>query len=143
MSTERGNLSKRAIGVNLQIKKIDTEQRLCTGWVAITADEHGMPIIDSDDHLIPTVELEKAVHEAFAETSGKGMGGDMHQRRGVLDVVESFVVTAAKRKALGLGEGPEGWIATFRVNDDDLWARVKSGERPELSMRGEGLAMPV
>jgi hypothetical protein len=137
------NLTKTDIGVTLEIKKLNTEKRLATGWVAVTADENGTPIIDADGHLIPTIELEKAVHEAFAETSGKGMGGDMHETRGVIDVVESFVFTAEKREALGLGAGPEGWVTTFRVNDDDLWSKVKNGKRPELSLKGEGMGVPI
>lgn len=140
---KRGELQKRNVGVSLQIKKINEEQRLVTGWVAVVTDETGTPIIDADDHVIPIIELEKAVHEAFVESGGKGKGGDMHTQKGVLDVVESFVLTQEKRSALGLGVGPEGWIATFKVNDDETWNRVKNGERPELSMKGEGLGMIV
>ena len=57
--------------------------------------------------MIPVVELEKAVHKAAAESSGKGMGGDMHVRRGLMDVVESMVLTKAKADAFGFGEQPD------------------------------------
>lgn len=136
---KRAKLQKSDCTVTLEIKKLDQEQRLVTGWVAVVSDEFGIPIIDSDDHLIPVVELEKAVHEAFAESGGSGKGGVMHEQKGVLDVVESFVVTIEKRKALGLGEGPEGWIATFRVNDDAAWDQIKNGELPELSLRADAM----
>ncbi len=63
----------------------------------------------------------------------------MKGQRGVLDVVESFVVTLEKREALGLGEGPEGWIATFRVNDDKVWQNIKAGELPELSLKATAM----
>lgn len=139
----RPTLKKSDCSVKLEVKKIDHEQRKFTGWVAVVSDDAGFPIVDSDDHIIPVMELEKAVHEAFAESGGAGKGGDMHTKTGVMDVVESFVVTVAKREALGLGKGPEGWIATFRVNDDELWEQIKSGERPELSMRGEATGVWV
>lgn len=125
--------------VGLEILKVDKEKRIATGWVAIVTDENGTPIIDADDHVIPIMELEKAVHKAFAESSGAGMGGDMHTKRGMFDIIESFVVTNEKRVALGLGEGPEGWIASIKVNDNDLWEKIKNGERPEFSMRGNGM----
>lgn len=134
---------QQAVAVNLEVKKIDQEQRLVTGWVAVVTDEAGSPIIDADDHIIPVIELEKAVHEAFAESGGAGKGGSMHRERGVLDVVESFVVTMEKREALGLGEGPEGWVASFRVNDNELWGKIKSGEMPELSLRGDAVGVWV
>lgn len=140
-SEKRADLKKSDCSIKMDISKIDTDQRLVTGWVAVVTDETGFPIIDSDDHIIPVIELEKAVHEAFAESGGAGKGGSMHKQNGVMDVVESFVVTMEKRKALGFGDGPEGWIATFRVNDDDVWQKIKTGELPELSLRGEATGM--
>jgi len=140
---ERGNLAKRDWSVGLEIRKINQEQHLATGWAAVVSDELGIPVVDSDGHVIPVIELEKAVHEAFANSGGAGKGGDMHETQGVCDVVESFVVTKRKREALGLGEGPEGWIVTLRINDPDVWDRVKSGELAELSLRGEGQAMGI
>ena len=111
--------------------------------MSIVEDADGNQLIDSDGHLIQITDLEKAVHQAFAESGGRGKGGDLHEEQGVLDVVESFVVTAEKREALGFGEGPAGWISSFRVSDDDVWAKIKNGDRPELSLRGSGKSTPL
>jgi len=124
--------------IRLELRKLNDEQRVATGWVSIVEDADGNQILDAEGHLVPVTELEKAVHDAFSESGGGGKGGDLHEQKGVLDVVESFVFTAEKRDALGLGDGPAGWAASFRVNDDDVWAKIKNGERPELSLLGDG-----
>jgi hypothetical protein len=127
-----------ATAIRLELRKLNDEQRVATGWVSIVEDAEGNQILDAEGHLVPVTELEKAVHDAFSESSGGGKGGDLHEQKGVLDVVESFVFTAEKRDALGLGKGPAGWAASFRVNDDDVWNKIKSGDRPELSLLGNG-----
>lgn len=138
----RGDLKKRDaktdLGFALEIKKLDQEKHIATGWVSVVEDADGNPIIDAEGHLLPITELEKAVHSAFSTDSGKGKGGDLHETQGVIDVLESFVVTAEKRDALGFGKGPAGWVASFRVNDENVWDKIKTGERPELSLRGTG-----
>jgi len=128
--------TKTQFNVNIPIKKFNTEKRLATGWASVVTDEKGNPIIDSDGDVIPVEELEKAAIEAFVN-GGKGKGGDMHERKGVADVVESFVVTQEKREALGFGKGQEGWVVTLKIHDEDLWKQIKSGEKLELSIRGD------
>jgi hypothetical protein len=143
----RGELAKRDDSretvATLQLLKLDDEKRVATGWVSVVEDAAGNQIVDSEGHLIPITELEKAVHAAFSESGGKGKGGDLHEEQGLLDVVESFVVTAEKREALGFGQGPAGWVASFSVSDDDVWSKIKSGDRPELSLRGSGRGVPL
>lgn len=143
---ERGDLNKRDVAVDLSITKIDQEQRKAYGWVSIVETSDGEPIIDGDGHVIPIGVLEKAVHNAFTADSGSGKGGDLHERRGIIDVIESAVVTAEKRAAEGspfASDGPAGWWAGFQVNDDATWAMVKGGQRPELSLRGSGAGVEL
>lgn len=140
-SMERGELNK-SWQTDIPIVKIDQEKRLVTGWASVTKDANGNYITDYDGDIIPTEELEKAAHEAFAEAGGKGRAGDMHEVTGAADIVESFVATAEKRKALGFGEGPEGWVVTLKINSEKLWQEIKSGEKSELSIKGMATAMP-
>jgi hypothetical protein len=129
------------ITVNLEIKKLDAEQRKAYGWVSIVEGADGEPLIDHDGHVVPVAVLEKAVHKAFAASGGRGKGGDLHERQGIIDVIEGVVVTPEKRAAEGspfAAEGPSGWWAGFHVRDDDTWSMIKSGARPELSLRGSG-----
>lgn len=130
---------ERNWSVTFEITKIDKEERLVHGWAVITSDENGIPIVDSDDHIIPTIELQKAVHDAFMQSSGVGKVGDMHEKSGIGDVVNTVIVTKKLRESapeVFSSKGPEGWFTSFYVRDDEVWEKVKSGERPELSMRG-------
>jgi hypothetical protein len=125
----------------MEIAKSSVPDRTVTGWVTVVTGDDGQPIIDEEDHLLPVMVLEKAVQRAFARRSGQGAVGINHkpEHRRSADLVESFVVTAEKRAALGLGEGQrEGWIATIKVSHPEPIRRVDSGELKELSLKGLG-----
>jgi hypothetical protein len=107
-----------------------------TGWASVVSDAAGNPIVDYDGEIIPVDELERAVHKAALEASGAGRAGVMHQSTGMIDVVESMVLTAAKREALGLGAGQEGWVVTCRSTDPEVVKAVRSGHMLEMSIRG-------
>lgn len=129
-------MPEHSFGVSIPVVKVDAEQRLVTGWASLATDGGGKPVIDSQGDIIPIDELEKAAHEAF-KAGGAGRAGDMHETPNTADIVESFVATPEKMKALGYdSDGKSGWIVTLKVNDDEQWALVKSGQRLELSIRG-------
>lgn len=114
-----------------------------TGWAAVITHADGTPVIDYDGDLIPVAELEGAAHRALKRSSGAGRVGDMHDNLGAADLVESMVLTAEKRAALGFGTGPEGWAVTLRVNDPELAKQIRTGEKSELSIRGSAKRVPV
>lgn len=142
---ERGEINK-AWGLKIHVSKAQAtsdDEATVTGWASVVTDEHGVPIIDYDGDIIPVRELEKAAQTAFVDAGGKGRAGDMHERTGVADIVESMVLTKEKRQALGLGEGPEGWVVTLKVRDKQLVKDIRSGRKLELSLHGEALSIPV
>lgn len=128
-----------AWAVTIPVKKLDAIEGLVTGWASVVTDDNGIPIIDSQGDVIPAHELEKAAQAAFRDLGGAGRAGDMHERTGVADIVESFVLTREKRAALGLGDGPEGWIVTLKVTDPNLLKEITDGEKLELSIHGEAV----
>lgn len=110
------------------------DEHLIFGWASVAADEDGIPVVDSEGDVIPITELEQAAYR-FVELSGSG--GEMHSKIGVAQLVESFVVTPEKLATLGLtGEMPLGWWVGFRVTDDDVWAKIKSGVYTMFSIGG-------
>lgn len=125
-----------AFSASLEIRKVDAEKREITGWASVSLDNEGRPVVDSQGDHIPLDELEAAAHEAFARDEGRAVAGDMHKRVGVGTIIESMVLTAEKRAALGLGEGPQGWVVTMKIHDDKTWADIKSGRKMELSIAG-------
>jgi hypothetical protein len=122
----------------IQVAKADIDQRLIYGWASVTAID-GEEVVDKQDDIIPTSELERAVVE-YVLTSRDG--GDMHTFRGASRLVESFVFTPEKER-LGIvakddqGRVIHGWWTGFKVDNDDLWAKIKRGERPEFSIGGQ------
>ena len=101
----------------------------------------GEQITDLQGDRISPDEMEKSAYE-FVVKSRKG--GDMHLRDNWApihksDMIESFMVTPEKRDAMGLPSSvPTGWWVGFQVNDPEVWAKVKSGERTGFSIHGRG-----
>jgi hypothetical protein len=120
------------------IKKIDEDQRLVFGWASVVEDEHGNSVVDSQGDVIPVAELEQAAYEFVLRYR---QAGEMHERAGsdVGDLVESVVLTKAKREAMGLPPGPTGWFVGFKLAPD-VFAKVKSGEYQDFSIGGACVA---
>ena len=123
---------------DITVSKQDNS-RVVTGWAAVVTGDDGEQIVDLDDHVIPVNVLKRAVQDAFAEQGGEGRVDVNHDGEGRMDLVESFVMTKARRKAFGFGDsGREGWIASVRVTDPKDIAELDSGELKEFSLSGSG-----
>ena len=110
------------------------DEHLIFGWASVAADADGIPVVDSAGDIIPINELEQAAYR-FVEFSGTG--GEMHSKIGVAHLVESVVFTAEKLATLGLtGDVPLGWWVGFRVTDDEVWQKIKSGVYTMFSIGG-------
>lgn len=117
------------------VSKADDEKRQVYGWVSVV-EVNGQPVVDRQNDYVSIEEIEKAAHDYLTNSRD---GGDMHKRRGVSRLIESFVVTPEKKELLGLPEEtPLGWWCGFQVEDDDVWEMVKNGERPAFSIHGSG-----
>ena len=121
---------------NFEIKKTQDEQ-LVFGWLSVAVNKAGELIEDSQGDIIEPLELEKA---AYDFTLFSRQAGEMHERIGIGKLVESMVFTIEKQQALGIPEGvlPIGWWVGFKIQDNDTWAKVKSGELSCFSIGGKG-----
>lgn len=132
--------------LRLEFRKVDDpggEKPLTVvAWASIVTKADGTPIADYDDHIIEFAELEKAFAD-FAKTGGVGRGGEMHEAVGGADIIGQITLSRDERIALGFGPGPEGAIVKVRVHDADLKKRIRSGELAEMSIAGEGEAVPL
>lgn len=144
-STEDGAGKKKRPAVQkgrFKIAKSDDDKMLAFGWanVSITAD--GELIEDYQEDIIEPEELESAAYK-FAELYREG--GEMHERGGAAVLIESVVFTEEKMKAMGIPERtlPVGWWIGFKVLDEDVWEKVKSGEYPMFSIEGEAERVEV
>ncbi len=108
------------------ITKSDEEKRLAFGWASISVTADGETVTDFQEDQIDIEELENAVYKYvlnFREA------GEMHEKMSVGKLVESCVFTKEKAVAIGINEReiPEGWWVGFKVEDNDVWEKIKNG----------------
>lgn len=115
--------------------KADDELRTVWGWASVVTEDH-KPVVDSQGDVMTVQDLQKAAHDfmAFYRT-----GGEMHQEMGIGTVVDSIVLSKSVQDALGIDLGREGWFVGMKVDKDDVWKRVKSGEYAGFSIGGSGV----
>ena len=119
-----------------KVQKVDDDRKIIFGWASIANDANGQAVVDSDNDTIPIEELEQAAYR-YVEFSRKG--GEMHERTGVANLIESMIFTPEKSELLGIGGLPQGWWVGFRVTDDAVWQKVKSGEYSMFSIGGRAV----
>lgn len=129
----------------LQILKAEPDQQMIFGWASV-ATQDGQIVVDKQGDMILPEDLEKAAYEFVLYCRA---GGDMHKQNddGTLvqksRLVESMVFTKQKQDILKIDLGIEGWWVGFKVDDADVWAAHRRGERPEFSIGGRGRRVPV
>jgi len=127
-----------------EIAKANLDKQQLFGWASVV-EVNGEPVVDLQGDVISPEEMEKAGY-SYVMKSRKG--GDMHLRDNwspiqKSEMIESFIVTPEKRQAMGLPDSvPTGWWVGFQVQDPDVWAKVKSGERTGFSIHGTGKRTP-
>ena len=126
----------------LTVMKSDDDRRLVFGWANVSVRVDGEQIVDWQPDVIDTADLEKAAYEYVADF---GAAGEMHQRGGIGRVIESVVFTKEKAAALGIPPDilPEGWWIGFKIMDDEVWEKIKSGEYSMFSIEGKAVRQPM
>lgn len=117
------------------IAKADEEKHLVFGWLSVSADENGTELVDLQGDVLPIEVLEDAVYEFMIDSRAMG---DAHQVIGVGQIVESFVVTDEKLRAMGLPLDllPRGWWVGFHVDSPAVWEQIKNGNYRDFSIAG-------
>jgi hypothetical protein len=125
-----------------RIAKVDDDRHLVFGWANVSIRKDGTLITDSHRDQIHPDDLEDAAYVfnlQFRET------GVMHTGDAVGKLVESFFVTPQKLEKMGLPVDalPIGWWVGFYIEDDAVFAKVKTGEYSMFSIQGTALREPV
>lgn len=129
----------KAWRLSMPIAKVDDAQRLAMGWASSATINH-QHVVDHDQDVIEIGELEQAGY-GYVESSR--VAGEMHERMGVGNLVESVIMTPEKRRAMGLADdGHAAWWIGFRVTDDETWSKIQKGELREFSIGGEAFRDP-
>lgn len=115
-----------------QILKLDDEQRLVYGWASVIT-EKGVPVVDRQGDVIKPQTLEKAVSKFMEHVR---VGKEMHSGEQVGQIIHSWPMTTEISKAVGIECDREGWLVAYKVYDDAVWQKVKSGNYPAFSIGG-------
>jgi hypothetical protein len=121
-----------------EIEKRDDEKQLVFGWCSIAKRADGTVVVDKQGDVLEDIDqMEKVAYDFVLHSRD---GGEMHVRKGVSTMVESFVSTPEKLEALGIPEGtlPVGWWVGFKVTDKGVWEQVKKGKYKMFSVHGSG-----
>ena len=129
--------------MTFQISKLDDDQQIAFGWAYIAQAPDGTVIVDKQgDFIDDHEELEKAAYRFVKESR---VGGEMHLREGgeakvIGHLIESFVTTPEKIEKMGLDPSttPVGWWVGFKVDDGEVWDKVKDGTYGAFSVHGRG-----
>jgi hypothetical protein len=122
-----------------EIEKADAEKQLVFGWCSIAKTKDGKVVVDKQGDVLEDIDqMEKVAYDFVLHSRD---GGEMHVRKGVSTLVESFMSTPEKWEAMGIPEGtlPVGWWVGFKVNDGEVWKAVRSGKYKMFSVHGSGL----
>lgn len=128
------------IKITGDITKVDADKRQAFGWASITEID-GSPVVDLQNDVIKTDELERAAYEYVLSSR---VGGEMHKReknapKQIGTLIESVVLTPEKIEKMGLPSNtPSGWWVGFKVHDDNVWKSVKKGQYSGFSIHGKG-----
>lgn len=128
--------------VDARIAKIDEEEGLVFGWASIVVAAGGQTVVDSHGDIIDPDELEGAVYPYVLKF---GDAGQMHAGDSVGKLVESMVFTVEKWQSLGVDpeKMPIGWWVGYKIDDSDVFAKIKSGEYPAFSIQGRAERVDV
>ena len=130
--TSVSDLTKNIEG---QILKADDEQRMVYGWASVVT-EKGEPVVDRQGDVIEPETLVRAVNKFMEHVR---VGKEMHKGDQIGAVIHSMPVTKEIGESLGIQSDREGWVVAFKVYNDDVWAKVKSGELAAFSIGGRAI----
>jgi len=117
------------------ILKADEEQRMVYGWASVVT-EKGEPVVDRQGDVIEPDTLVRAVNKFMEHVR---VGKEMHKGDQIGAVIHSMPITKEIGESLGIQSDREGWIVAFKVYNDDVWAKVKSGELAAFSIGGKAI----
>ena len=127
---------------SFEFKATDEEKRIVTGAAMMPNKEIVRMDAESKPYFVYfTEETIEKCQEMFAKY-GKTKSTNFEHSTGMRDVtvVESWIVTDPKNdksNALGFKDIPKGsWMVSYKVDNDDLWAKVKAGEVKGFSIEG-------
>ena len=122
--------------MNCNINKFYDDEQLVFGWASVAKDAEGNRPLDWHGDLVDAEDLEKAVYDFVLNF---GESNEMHRPDSVNGkLVESIMFTKEKMQSMGIPDGivPEGWWVGFKIENRDVYMKVKTGVYKMFSIEG-------
>lgn len=128
--------------IYVDVAKMNDDNHLVFGWANIAVDKNGEIPLDWQGDITSPEVLEKAAYKYVLKFRDMG---EMHKGEANGYLVESVMFTKQKMKSMGIAEGivPEGWWVGFFVPDEEVVAKIKSGEYKMFSIQGKAKRVEV
>lgn len=120
------------------VLKVDEDKQLVYGWASVWS-VGGRPVVDKQGDVMFTDDVRDAAHGFMKDAR---TAGEMHALDGVGTVVESVLLDKGMQDALGIDLGMEGWWIGVKVDNPEVWAKVKNGTYRAFSIGGVGTREP-
>ena len=126
---------------NLTLAKVDEEKRMLVSPALIPAKQiyRYDPATDQDYYVFFSKETVRKASEMYLKHNNHHKATYEHQDRvsGVL-TVESWIKEGDQDKSKMYGfDLPDGtWFVKMRIDNEDMWSRIKSGDIKGLSIEG-------
>jgi len=118
--------------INGEITTFDSAERMVYGWAWVSA-KNGEPFTDLHGDRIGASLMEKAATDFMLEFR---RALTMHRGTEIGTIVHSLPITKQIAEALDIQSHREGWVIGMKVFDDQVWAKVESGELRGFSIGG-------
>ena len=119
-----------------QIAKSNDDEQLVFGWASVAKNADGTTPLDWQGDEIDALDLEPAVYKFNLEFRD---ANDSHKKNSDCGkLVESVIFTKEKMASMGIPEGvvPEGWWVGFKIDDQEVYQKVKTGIYKMFSIEG-------
>jgi len=118
---------------------VKAEQQIAYGWASVVSID-GKELVDKQGHVITSAEMEKMANNFMMS---QRVAKEMHTGGSVGEVIHSMPITKQLMETLNLKGDTEGWLIGVKINDPDVWKRVKDGTLKAFSIGGKGVLTDV
>lgn len=125
------------------VQKFYDDEQLVFGWASIAKDKMGNRPFEWQGDIIDAEDLEPAVYDYVLQYRDSN---EMHIPDSVNGkLVESIIFTKEKMSAMGLPIGmiPEGWWVGFKIENVEVYKKVKAGIYKMFSIEGSAIRKEV
>lgn len=93
------------------------------------------PYLDSQNDWVRMAELQKAAH-SFMQNERRVFDVNHEGRDYEFPVIESYVIEQDDIMKFGVELKKGAWILTLKIDNDEVWEKVKNGDLEGFSVQG-------